>query len=446
MAADAEDVVALKDSDYGVWSEGPSSAWERWPGLDNAAIYERARSAYVIATNVTCTWFDDGGNRLLQRAADNDRNQESTRQEYVQLILEDGIAHGGRAEAVGIPAGMVTLSGTNAMHDKSGNVMIDCEVKFLCAATLVESFYMAQSNAPLNPQVKTTTRQGLRGVTLLDPRTPSDIRTYFKEKGDQYNCIGSRSSFLELYALVPTIDQARKDEANKKRKATRELKKTDVLAENEAMHEAGQDSANDAAKAKKSQAGLETSYFDYIKKNWPKKFHSWSMWSAAKVFYHKMLQYKLWSPYLTYCNQNCKFTDATLTNCTLIGLNNDILKLFEDSGKDLLPLLPLVLRFCIPTGDQTPWLIKNSGDLKKVKLLFTEMASSKLYKEYMAKHGALLDSVLFSSQSPPANGSCPSAEKKKTRGKKPPSPEVLSGSTASRSHRPSLSFVDRPKY
>jgi hypothetical protein len=48
--------------------------------------------------------------------------------------------------------------------------------------------------------------------------------------------------------------------------------------------------------------------------------------------------------------------------------------------KDVAYLSQYILRFAVPSDDDVPWLLKSTGDIKKVKLLLVEMAESKLFK------------------------------------------------------------------
>eukprot|EP00969_Alexandrium_andersonii_P310829 13734652-Alexandrium_andersonii.AAC.1 len=46
---------------------------------------------------------------------------------------------------------------------------------------------------------------GLQDATELDERTPSDGLDFFKDRGNEFNAISARSSFMELYNLVPKV-------------------------------------------------------------------------------------------------------------------------------------------------------------------------------------------------------------------------------------------------
>ena len=45
------------------------------------------------------------------------------------------------------------------------------------------------------------------GVTLLDQRTPHDVLKYFVDLGNQHNNLSSNTSFLQLYARIPAIEE-----------------------------------------------------------------------------------------------------------------------------------------------------------------------------------------------------------------------------------------------
>ena len=68
-------------------------------------------------------------------------------------------------------------------------------------------------------------REGLKGVTLLDKRTPADAVKWQKTIGNRFNAIASQESFLEVLQEIPVIEKSWKMERKKlretnKRKAT----------------------------------------------------------------------------------------------------------------------------------------------------------------------------------------------------------------------------------
>jgi hypothetical protein len=353
---------------FSVWDEA-TSVHVRFPYLRGQALHDKLRDTYFLPCGpMTCDLLAPGSNEpLIVRAKDNDRDMDDTREEYLQYVLESGIMAGMRSEPIGIPLqdGLLPLT-------PQPNCRVSCRIELVAAATLVEAAYLARQRFPLNPQVIYSFKKGLQGVRLLDPRSPVDVRAYFKEAGNMFNCIGARSSFMELYNLVPIIEQERKEEMSAKRKGRSSAGKA----------AAGDDVPDDdgAGKGtKRTYAGRETEYHDFIKTHHPGKFEDWTDWDRAKVFLHRMQEMKFWKEYVSYANGHCKYRDTALSNKMVLSLNHQIVQIMKPYP-ELQRLIPFICRFAIPTNDEAPWLLTKSDDMKSVKLLFTKMVDSKLYK------------------------------------------------------------------
>eukprot|EP00969_Alexandrium_andersonii_P197651 8731873-Alexandrium_andersonii.AAC.1 len=59
--------------------------------------------------------------------------------------------------------------------------------------------------------------QGLPGVTLLDNRTPEDVKVYYKDVLNAFNSIFSKMSIVEAYHVVGDAE-ARWQEARKSKR------------------------------------------------------------------------------------------------------------------------------------------------------------------------------------------------------------------------------------
>ena len=75
----------------------------------------------------------------------------------------------------------------------------------------MEALYLAHQTEPENEFVKLALQSGIDNVTIIDYRTPSDALRYFKDGANEFNLEASKLPFLELYHLVPEIEEAYKE-------------------------------------------------------------------------------------------------------------------------------------------------------------------------------------------------------------------------------------------
>eukprot|EP00969_Alexandrium_andersonii_P023065 1008785-Alexandrium_andersonii.AAC.1 len=101
------------------------------------------------------------------------------------MILSFGILTECRSEIVAMPG------------DEDGTFL------FIAGATLVEAAYDAIARQPKNPLIDRLVQEGLKGVTILDKRTPADAVKWQKTIGNRFNAIASQESFLEVLQEVP---------------------------------------------------------------------------------------------------------------------------------------------------------------------------------------------------------------------------------------------------
>jgi hypothetical protein len=64
------------DCSFDRWDTSVNSVHQRWPGLGSAELYAKAMSEWMLPHSFTLAWYDEDGNKLLNRAAENDRDQE----------------------------------------------------------------------------------------------------------------------------------------------------------------------------------------------------------------------------------------------------------------------------------------------------------------------------------------------------------------------------------
>ena len=100
-APDAPDSTIAPGDLYGTWDRTLTRISQRWPGLEEPSLNERARKTYVWKTGVTVPWFlDQGGSkpqkRSMVRSDKNKRNQVSTRKKLrnsLKANLDQHIYH-----------------------------------------------------------------------------------------------------------------------------------------------------------------------------------------------------------------------------------------------------------------------------------------------------------------------------------------------------------------
>ena len=104
---------------------------------------------------------------MLFRTAINDRNEESSRIEYKNRILQRGMNSHGRSKAVSIKKKHAPLQSDRP-----------CPRDLLAAAHTAEALYLAHEDAPNNVQVRQTIAFGLE---VIEPHqnTPEDVQRFF---------------------------------------------------------------------------------------------------------------------------------------------------------------------------------------------------------------------------------------------------------------------------
>ena len=140
------------------------------------------RKCYETAKDVTLAWFlDDDRTPALHRHVLNNRHQMDTKRKYTNMILQFGILTECRSEVVAVPGPL-----------PANNLGAESVVYlFIAGATLVEAAYEAMKLQPVSPLMIRLRAEGLKGVTLLDRRTPDDALKWQKNHRQhvQLDCI-----------------------------------------------------------------------------------------------------------------------------------------------------------------------------------------------------------------------------------------------------------------
>ena len=145
-------------STVGPWDDSCAVIGDRYPGLQGRGLQDRARADYVLPglENITIHFFNQlTGEPNFKRHSLNDRDQKTTRDEYVAGIKLHGLTKGGRSESIGIPDGCV-VPGNNKKEEP-----LNVKVYLIAGAHLVEGMYQAYREDPENRQVATSIEGGL---------------------------------------------------------------------------------------------------------------------------------------------------------------------------------------------------------------------------------------------------------------------------------------------
>ena len=113
------------------------------------------------------------------------RGDESTIEELVKSMLEQGNVQGMAGVPIAIPA--------------SANQDADSEhYKLLTYGHRTEAIYRAAARFPNNDQIQATIESGLVNSIVLHANTPRDIRTWIKRFANSFNMQGVVTTFAEF--------------------------------------------------------------------------------------------------------------------------------------------------------------------------------------------------------------------------------------------------------
>jgi hypothetical protein len=245
----------------------------------------------------------------------------------------------------------------------------------------VEAFYIALEEAPRNVQVLATLDGGMTDVTILDERSPPDVLADFIGNGNWLHGVGGKSSFMESYILCPAIEEKwgekRKKEAEERRDAKRARTAGDQKGE-DVEPEANDEATSTLAAGKRTQAGYQTSYFEFISLHFPRSFKRFDSYLSASSFWKKMSDLDLTKEYTDYIREHFKSSEQSLEHSVVFHANKTIFNLLEQhcgylDRAHFRDFLLATLRFVIPTKDGTPWIIRTLGDTDLIKNLFVKL-------------------------------------------------------------------------
>ena len=145
-------------------------------------------------------------------------------------------------------------------------------------------------------------------------------------------------TFLELYEKTLVIVEGHKARESKPQPQT------------------GKDETN--SKGTASQAGYETAYLEYIKKNFPGTFDNMNKFKAARVLYSKLEQQSIWTAFKEHMQHICIFTELTTLSqhldVILIQIKVSlVLQSLTDEEATINLTLPC-LALTVPTTDGSP--------------------------------------------------------------------------------------------
>lgn len=307
---------------------------------------------YCIATNQCLQFYTASGKRMLFRHPLNNRDQQDTRERYRLEIERKGIIEGARSETIAI---LQLVDG-------------EPQAQLIAGATLMEAAYLSFEKAPAdNTYVAFTRKHGLPNVSIFDPRTPRDVLSYYIDQNNEFNLLGGCKSFMESYNDALEVS-ALWDES---RKAIRKRKREEPREE-PIVPESSPPPANSGKK-------YENEYREWVTTKFSLKFPTLEMYSDAKEGRRKLTAMNLFDWFSEYCASRCRFSDATLNNKMVLHIINEIAKTLGEQARYHIVVKHL-LKFCVPTNDGTPWLLREKADIKKISALLTPMKDSKVFK------------------------------------------------------------------
>ena len=151
------------------WCTACQSFEERHPDISGRLLQDKARSIYITKEwgSKALPFKDDEGNRLFVRSPLNDRDEVSTRENYIELLQTKGWVLGCRGEVVARPVKRYSTAAGKEV----------CLRHIIGGAHLIEAVYEAEERFPENVQVRRAITHGVPQVCDIDERTPPDVET-----------------------------------------------------------------------------------------------------------------------------------------------------------------------------------------------------------------------------------------------------------------------------
>lgn len=274
-------------------------------------------------------------------------------------------------------------------------------------ASFMEAVYTAIEEEPENKYCKRIVELGAPDVLIIMNRTPTDAKLYIASQGNVCVGIGSGTNFIEVMEMVTQVEDGFKAYM-KKKKEMAAIDGSDQEDDGDGLpdepeldrhgnlivtaskgggvpdpaapgHHQNRESKEAKAKAKRSQAGWESSYWTYIQKNFPGSFGSFAEYDRTKIVYRKLRDLDLWLSFKSYCEENVDFVNPKLDKKQVMIVLHACLRALGDKT-DHIPALKELLKFCLPTVDGIEHVIQTSRDIHKVVQLNAQMHESAVFK------------------------------------------------------------------
>jgi len=423
----------------GVW-ESCSSIYVRC-GLKGRLLQDWARKTYVIEENALVPWFVKGPDgkrkKTLRRAKLNNRNQHNTRAKYKNIIKKEGVITGARGELITITDEKDkdiewVIGGAHmceALYDAEAeepeNKNITASIAAGIRVTRLDKRtpadvqrYFKQIGNVLNglgsgnsfsetylelPEIndgwrvhrkmlRKRKKKALKKAKKAAKKAKSGTATSGnKDKKDDDDNDDDDDDPPPLVDDEDTdVDQA-KGENNEDNGDSDESDSDDEDEDDndDSDDEDNEDEDDDKKKKKRKasggdaerkrcQKGFETEHWKWLQENHPESFLSYHSFRAARNFVNKAKAEKIFDEYMEYVNQFCIGTDQTINNDTIYHLNSGILTILKKAK--LTHMAVRILKFALPTSDNSPRLLMTRNDLAKVKNLVAKLKGSQAAK------------------------------------------------------------------
>ena len=145
--------------------------------------------------------------------------------------------------------------------------------------------YIAHSRQPDNEMVKRSINAGLQHATLFKPETPTDVLEWLRDWHNEFHC-GTGHTFLQLFAIIPTIEAAWRSHTIK-----------------------------EGITARHGKNGKKASElcFEFIKDKFPQaKVTCMSLFDCSKCFIHSLGRLGLMKEFTSFMGAACQFNNPAL--------------------------------------------------------------------------------------------------------------------------------------
>ena len=216
---------------------------------------------------------------LLQRSMEhNGRRQEVVIKKYAKSILEEGLVSLVSGQPIAIQA------------DTPDHYFM------LAGASRCEALYVAHAMNPKNELVMHAVANGFKGALVLRKDTPGDVLAWVKNKHNAFHT-GSQTSFIELMAMVPEVEE--------KWKAHKRLKRISV------------DST-----PKTGPFRYHALYSQFVLTKFDGLFASFNHYGLSKAFYHAATKLGVWDLFREHVESRCNFFSKECDPPAIAGLCN----------------------------------------------------------------------------------------------------------------------------